>query len=719
MSSVQKIISAEIRYENDIVAARQRARQIAGLLGFDLQDQTRIATAVSEMARNAYQYAKGGAVEFELQGRSPQMFVITVRDQGPGIARLDDVLHGRYKSETGMGLGIIGAKRLMDRFEVESTAAGGTRILLGKVLPKSTVPLGPREVAAMAGDLARMAALDPLQELQQQNKELLNALDELRARTAELAEVNAELEDTNRGVVALYAELDDRADYLQRASELKTRFLSNMSHEFRTPLNSILSLTRLLLDHADGDLTSEQEKQVNYIRRSAQDLTDLVNDLLDLAKVEAGKTNVRSARFEAPTLFSALRGMLRPLLVQRAVELVIEDADALPPLETDEGKVSQILRNLLSNALKYTERGEVRLTAATGENDTIIFTVTDTGIGIAAEDLPRIFDEWVQLDNPLQRRQKGTGLGLPLSRKLAELLGGTIVVESEIGRGSTFRFAVPRVYHGPAEAQIVPEVKHEVDPTRLPVLVVEDNRETMFVYEKYLKGSPYQIIPARTLAQAREALAQVKPAVVVLDILLEHENTWEFLKEMKAGSGTRDIPVVVLTVVDNSNKAVAMGADVFALKPVERDWLLQNLRTAVENRKKDKLLVIDDDEVSRYLLRSMLAQTRFRVMEAESGEEGLRKSVEDVPDVIVLDIVMPDVQGFEVLRRLKADPRTAAIPVIIYTSKTLTDSERRQLAAAASILTKNADSREIALEEMREALAHAFTPGTELDASAD
>ena len=221
--------------------------------------------------------------------------------------------------------------------------------------------------------------------MREQNRELMQSLDEIRRREEESQQLNQELGDTNRGVVALYAELDGRAEQLRQASELKTRFLSNMSHEFRTPLNSVLALSRLLLDRIDGDLTAEQERQVGYIRRSAESLLDLVNDMLDLAKVEAGKAEIKPVRFAVTSLFGALRGALKPLLTSTAVELLFESPKDLPPLYTDEAKVAQILRNLISNALKFTEEGEVRVTARTSENGaSIIFSVRDTGIGIAS-----------------------------------------------------------------------------------------------------------------------------------------------------------------------------------------------------------------------------------------------------------------------------------------------------------------------------------------------
>ncbi len=311
------ILSFSIRFEHDTVAARQRARQIARLLGFDHQEQTRISTAVSEIARNAFNYAGGGRVEYLLEGRTaPQLFIVKISDSGPGIRDLDTILEGRYQSQTGMGLGIIGARRLMDQFQIDSEPGRGTTVWLKKLLPKRARLVTATEIAQVASALIQERPQDAFQELQHQNQELLGALEEIRTRQADLTRLNRELEDTNRGVVALYAELDEKADYLRRADELKSRFLSNMSHEFRSPLNSILALSGLLLGRTDGDLTPEQAQQVGYVRRAAQDLLELVNDLLDLAKVEAGKVEVKPVEFEAENLFAALRGMLRPVAAQ-------------------------------------------------------------------------------------------------------------------------------------------------------------------------------------------------------------------------------------------------------------------------------------------------------------------------------------------------------------------------------------------------------------------
>jgi signal transduction histidine kinase len=280
----------------------------------------------------------------------------------------------------------------------------------------------------------------------------------LRQRQEELERLNEELKDVNRGMVGLYAELDEKARELRRADEIKTRFLSNISHEFRTPLNSIFALSNLLLERTDGELTSEQEKQVGFIRKAADSLLELVNDLLDLSKIRAGKIEVRPVEFSTATLFSALRGMLRSLQVNPAVALIFDEPDGVPWLYNDEGKISQILRNFISNALKFTERGEVRVSARYDEgNRTVTFTVSDNGIGIAADDLERIFEEFTQLEHPAQSKFKGTGLGLPLCRKLAELLGGRIELESEVGVGSKFSLTLPERYQTDSETGDVAE----------------------------------------------------------------------------------------------------------------------------------------------------------------------------------------------------------------------------------------------------------------------
>lgn len=265
----------------------------------------------------------------------------------------------------------------------------------------------------------------------------------LEAKSLELEALRAELEETNRGVVALYAELDAQADQLRQATELKSRFLAYMSHEFRTPINSIRSITRLLLDQVDGPLAPEQETQVRFIQSAATEFAGMVDDLLDLAKVEAGRLEISPTWFEIVDLFSALRGMFKPILVNPAVALIFEEPCDIPQIYSDNGKLSQVLRNFISNALKFTQQGEIRISATRCDPNTIVFAVADTGIGIAPEFHDVIFQDFTQIDSPVQKRLRGTGLGLSLSRKLVELLGGSVTLQSELGKGSTFSVILP------------------------------------------------------------------------------------------------------------------------------------------------------------------------------------------------------------------------------------------------------------------------------------
>jgi signal transduction histidine kinase/CheY-like chemotaxis protein len=567
------LLTVALATPEDIVAARYRARQLASLVGLDASSQTRLAASVSEISRNALAYARGGRVQFTVSRSGAFALCVRVTDSGPGITDLDAVLEGRTA-----GQGIVSARRLVDEFSI-TTGSTGTCVSLSRRLPDGAV-ISASDIARIVGAMGSGLMPNPATELQTQNAELIASLTELRVRQDELVRLNIELEDTNRGVVALYAELDERAERLRQASELKSRFLSNMSHEFRTPLNSILALSRLLMDRIDGPLTGEQERQVTYIRRSAESLTELVNDLLDLAKVEAGKLEIRPRYFTISELFGALRGVMKPLQQNNAVELIFEEVADCPALFTDEAKVAQILRNLISNALKFTERGEVRV-SATFDDETGQYSleVRDSGIGIAPEDNDLVFQEFSQVANRLQYRAKGTGLGLPLSRRLAELLGGTLSLRSTPGVGSTFTLLLPAP-HGQASA-MPPGVVSQPDQPR-------------------------------------------------------------------------------------------------------------------------GVLMIDDEETSRYVLRQMLAGCGpLRIQEAETGADGLRQARVWRPDAVLLDIRLPDVDGFDVMERLSADLATAEIPVIICTSSVLTAPQRGRLRHARAILSKATLTREV----MQRALA--------------
>jgi signal transduction histidine kinase len=601
----QHLLTVTVGEQMGVLTARQRARQLARLVGFDHQDQIRIATATSEIARNAVEYGRDGRVQFLIDlSAEPPLFVVRVTDEGPGIVQSDAILQGRYRSQTGMGLGLSGTRRLMDRFSLESIPGKGSVVTFAKILPSDTTRVDVQHIMRLSEQLAREQSGDANEEMGRQSHELLVALDLVRRLEAELekrqqdtARLNQELEETNQGVVALYAELDERASELRQADEVKTRFLSYMSHEFRTPLNSILALSDLLLRRVDGNLTAEQEKQIGFVRAASYELFEMVNDLLDIAKVEAGKIDLRMGTVEVAKLFGGLRGMMRPLTHGENVSLVFEDPPEDLLIVSDEGKINQILRNLISNALKFTEHGEVRVCVSC-EKGQVRFSVSDTGIGIAPDDQERIFREFAQIENPVQRRVRGTGLGLPLSRKLAELIGGTLTVSSALGTGSTFRLTIPLAIAG-----------------------------------SILPTGPGQFVDGRSLGATDES---------------------------SPGS----------------------------------------------------ILVIDDEEVARYLTRQLFRGTRYLMTEAAGGVEGLERARFDRPSLILLDINMHDRNGFEVLEDLKSDDATKDIPVILHTSYNLTQDDLSRLNGRhAAVLPKQAGDHEQAMAVIRELLGepHLFS----------
>lgn len=686
MSSV--ISSVPLRNERDVVQARQRAREIAAMLGFDNQEQIRLATATSEMARNAFRYAREAKVDFEVTADTPQKLEVVISDHGPGIPNLNEILEGRYRSRTGMGLGIIGTRRLMDSFAVTSEPSA-TIVRMSKVLPASTPAITRFRAQKIATALEKKAPESPYEEIERQNRELLKTLQELRARQEDLAVLNHELEDTNRGVVALYAELDERADYLRRASELKTNFISNISHEFRTPLNSITSLSRMLLDRLDGDLTPEQEKQIGFIAKSARTLSDLVNDLLDLAKVEAGKVKIRVKSFSVAELFSALKGMLKPLLADNtSVDLVFENVDQLPTLRSDEGKVSQILRNFISNAIKFTPQGEVRVFAHQS-GDNIIFRVKDTGIGIAPDHHETIFEEFTQLENPLQTRYHGTGLGLPLCRSLAQLLGGRVGVESELGRGSTFFAEIPIVYRGETEYQPTAEVPAP-EFHRPVVLLVDHDPQSFVQLEPRFRTSEFQLIYTEEPQSAARWLERNTPVALLCEFARDGAVFRDVSNALRSEKIRKGCFLVAVGAPEDQDKAVALGADLFLPRPMRMN-ILSDLRRLMNRQRPRKLLLVEDNDISLYILRELLDRPWLSLLEARNGQEALDAVSREHPDAVILDLLMPGMDGFKVLEELRSHDETRQMPVIVCTSKALTHEDKQQLDRFGVGLISKAD----------------------------
>jgi signal transduction histidine kinase/CheY-like chemotaxis protein len=497
-----------------VFAARHLGRALAAELGMERQDQLRVATALSEVSRSAVMAGQRAMVAFQMDDASLAL-AITLTG-----APADD--------------GVGAATRLMDRVEV-----AGSKILMTKRRPPGVRP----DRAAIAAQVAAFLPESVLDELRRQNQDLIAALDDLRRQkeqlellNGELADTNAgvmalyaelseELEQTNRGVVALYAELDEKSERLRAASESKNRFWANISHELRTPLNSIIGLTRLLAEPVpDAPMSTEQLYQVQLIRNSGSALLAIVNDLLDVAKAESGQLRIEPAIVQLPALLGRLRALVRPLAENAQITVTVSDEGAPETVLTDELALTSILRNLLSNSIKYTNEGEVRLTVETGESDLAI-RIADTGIGIPRAQQTRVFEEFYQVPGA---RRGGTGLGLPYARRLTELLGGELTLTSEPGLGTT---VVVRLPHGPARAGTV--------------VVADDDEGFRKVLVGLLDGIADQVLEAADGARALELVGSGQVDLILVDLVMPGLDGTELLERLPAA-----LPVVVITGLD-------------------------------------------------------------------------------------------------------------------------------------------------------------------------
>ncbi len=475
-------------------------------------------------------------------------------------------------------------------------------------------------------------------------------------------------------VEAARGELQQRAKALEEANarlqeldQLKSQFLASMSHELRTPLSSILGFSEVLIDGLVGEISEEQEELVDIIHSSGRHLLTLINDILDLSKIEAGRMDLDLVSFDVTKLLLEVKGTVAPLIEEKSQVLHLEIADDLPVLNADRIRVKQVLLNLLSNANKFTPSGgEITLSCCMSDSATMLFSVTDTGSGIKAEDQEIIFEEFRQVDDSEIDQISGTGLGLAISSRLVEMHGGRIWVESEYGHGATFSFLLPIA--GPALQAGIPKLPPSGSKT---VLVVEDNRQFSNLLSFYLHQEGYTPIQHYSGKGVLERAREVKPNLITLDIMLPEQDGWQVLQVLKSDPETRGIPVLVVSALEDSGLALSLGAVDYLVKPVRRGdlhQLLNRVRASMPKSQKFKILVIDDDLELVPLLQEMLPGETFTLVPAYNGREGLALTESEPPDVILLDLIMPGMSGFEVLSRLRSEGGTSDIPIIVLTA---------------------------------------------------
>jgi signal transduction histidine kinase/DNA-binding response OmpR family regulator len=556
----------------------------------------------------------------------------------------------------------------------EYVAGGGEdSLLIGYSIGRETIAEGLTSLVALHGEALKSAlGGDPSPE----------RLAEMIDRSTQFLEESlAPFEMTVRG----FQESNDRLvranQELKRAEEMEKRFLANMSHELRTPLNAILGFAELLIDNRESDIAPDRRRKfLETIHRSGKHLLALINDILDLAKVDAGQMTIEVESIPAGLAVLEALGVVEPLAQDRGIVLA-SDIDEAVSIAADPGRFKQILLNLLSNAIKFTDQGGHVSVTASQEGQSVRFEVTDTGIGITQEDQARLFHEFQQA-SPADRRQQGTGLGLALTRRLVELHGGAVGLDSVPNKGSTFWFTMPLAAQKATSANASPDQPvRGVGPL---ILVVEDDESAAELLIHYLHSAGYQTEVARDGIEALEKARRLTPAAITLDVMLPELDGWEVLAELKQDQRTRDIPVVVVSVTNQQSNGRALGAADYFVKPVNRDALIARLSryafTGTVKQREVKVLVVDDDPEARELVAKILEPLGFTVIRAANGEEGVELARQTAPDLVILDLVMPGISGFEVVRILKADLYTRAIPVLVVTAKDITPKDKKALS---------------------------------------
>jgi len=591
------------------------------------------------------------------------------------------------------------------------------------------------------------------EELRSQQDELQQTNEELEEKAHQLTEQKAEVERKNRQVELARQELEEKAEQLALTSKYKSQFLANMSHELRTPLNSLLILSRQLADNAEQNLSDKQIRYAETIRQAGTDLMTLINEILDLAKIESGTMAVEIGQVRFANLRDYVDQTFRQVAEEKGLSFAVELDDSLPQIiETDDMRLRQVLRNLLSNAIKFTERGRVKLRITKTGSDIIAFSVADSGIGIPQDKQRLIFEAFQQADGSTSRKYGGTGLGLAISREIAGLLGGDLRVDSIVGQGSTFTLYLPLIYKqrdarparplpaplptpptqlpqvidltqpepvtelaaiaeqtGPQPqlssttlTRAIPDDYEGLEPGDRVLLIVEDDLTFAMTMLEMARVSGFKGVVAMTGHQALELARSIKPDAITLDLRLPDLDGWVLLDRLKHDAATRHIPVHIVSGVDEERRGLQCGAHGFLQKPVTHDDLragLDKVRGFVEKRVK-QLLVVEDDPVQSQAISDLIGDGDVETTTVPSGEVALQTLSEKPYDCVVLDLRLPGMSGFDLIEQIKADPQHRRLPVIVYTGRDLTDEDRQRLhGLAQTVIIKDVTTMERLLDE--------------------
>jgi signal transduction histidine kinase/DNA-binding response OmpR family regulator len=481
---------------------------------------------------------------------------------------------------------------------------------------------------------------------------------------------------------------------MQEVDRLKSQFLANMSHELRTPLNSIIGFSRVILKGIDGPINDTQQQDLSAIYNSGQHLLALITDILDLSKIEAGKMELQFTDINLSDLINSVMSTAVGLVKDKAIRLVQTVSTDLPTVRADATRVRQVIINFISNASKFTETGSITIEAEVvdGPNHKkeVMVSVTDTGLGIAAEDQSKLFQPFSQVDDSATRKTGGTGLGLSISRSLIEMHGGRIgLLRSEVGKGSTFFFTLPLKEEIPAVYAEVPVSAENV------ILSIDDDQQVINLYERYLRPYGFKVVPLNEPKKALAIAKQIKPFAITLDVMMPEKDGWEVLQELKNDPQTRQIPIIVCSILEDEEKGFSLGAADYLVKPFLQEELLNTINRLNPDGEINEILIIDDDPADLRLVEKMLQETgKFKTILAEGGKKGMEVIQAKTPDAIILDLFMPDLDGFTLLANLRSSPITSAIPVIVLTGADLTSEQHAKLAEYGQQLLEKGSLKE-------------------------